>query len=38
MEWKELQPYLSKLNGQATIIVSREKVESLRKEMRGIPK
>ena len=33
MEWKELQPYLRKLNGHATIIVSRERIESLRKEM-----
>jgi len=33
MEWKELQPYLRKLNGQATIIVNRERIESLRKKM-----
>lgn len=33
MEWEELQPYLSKLNGQATILVSHKKIASLRKEM-----
>ena len=38
MEWKELQPYLNKLNGQATIIVSRERIASLRNEMRRATK
>ena len=38
MEWEELQPYLNKLNGQATIIVSRERIESLRKKMRSTAK
>ena len=38
MEWKKLQPYLNKLNGQATIIVSRERIASLRNEMRRATK
>src|SRR3989338_8385491 len=38
MEWEELQPYLSKLNSQATILVSRERIESLRKKMFSIAK